>query len=284
MRKWQIGDVTVTKIVEMESAGGATWIIPDATREACSEIDWLKPEFMNEDGDLRFSVHALVVDTPDHRILVDTCVGNDKNRLPFKQWHQLQTTFLDDFQAAGFALESVDYVLCTHLHVDHVGWNTRLVDGEWVPTFPGARYLVARQEYEFWRDQQEQELSRTVFDDSVLPVFEAGLFDLVDVDHSLCEQVDFVPTLGHTPGHISVRIRSRGEQALITGDFIHHPCQMARLDWGSSADSDPAAANATRRRVFDEYADTPMLIIGTHFAGKTAGHIVRDGDAYRLVV
>jgi glyoxylase-like metal-dependent hydrolase (beta-lactamase superfamily II) len=115
-------------------------------------------------------------------------------------------------------------------------------------------------------------------------VFDAGLVDLVDTTHQVCEEVDLVPTLGHTPGHVSVRIRSGGEQALITGDFVHHPCQMARLDWASSADSDKARAEATRRRVFAEHVDTPTLIIGTHFAGPTAGRVVRDGDAYRLAL
>jgi glyoxylase-like metal-dependent hydrolase (beta-lactamase superfamily II) len=284
MRKWQIGDVTVTKIVEIESVGGATWILPDATPEAVQEIDWLKPQFMDDAGNLKFSVHALVIDTPEQRIVVDTCVGNEKERMPFKDWHQLQTGFLEDFQTAGFAIDSVNHVLCTHLHVDHVGWNTILVDGKWVPTFPAARYLIARDEFEFWRDQQKEKLGRAVFDDSVAPVFEAGLVDLVDTDHQVCPEVDLVPTLGHTPGHVSVRIRSRGEQALITGDFVHHPCQMARVNWASSADQDSEEARATRHRVFAEYAGTPTLIIGTHFAGVTAGKIIRDGDAYRLDV
>jgi glyoxylase-like metal-dependent hydrolase (beta-lactamase superfamily II) len=282
MQKWQVGEVTVTKIVELETVGGATWILPDATPEAVRDIEWLKPEFMDESGDLKFSVHALVIDAPGRRIVVDTCVGNDKERMPFRDWHQLQTTFLDDFQAAGFALDTVDTVLCTHLHVDHVGWNTMWVDGRWVPTFAQARYLMARDEYEFWRDQSKQELAQVVFGDSVAPVFEAGLVDLVGTDHRICDEVDLVPTLGHTPGHVSVRIRSGGQQALITGDFIHHPCQMTHLGWASSADIDAAEADATRRRVFAEHADTPTLIIGTHFAGATAGRVVRDGDAYRL--
>ena len=282
MRKWQVGDVTITKIVELETVGGAAWILPDATPEAVRDIEWLKPEFMDDEGELKFSVHALVIDAPGRRIVVDTCVGNEKERLPYRDWHMLQTTFLDDFAAAGFAPHTVDNVLCTHLHVDHVGWNTMLVDGKWVPTFPQARYLIARDEFEFWRDQERQEFQKGVFADSVAPVFEAGLVELVDTDHQICEEVDLLATLGHTPGHVSVRIRSQGEQALITGDFIHHPCQLSRLEWGSAADLDAAAAGATRRRVFAEYADTPTLVIGTHFAGVTAGRIVRDGDAYRL--
>ncbi len=284
MRKWQVGDVTITKIVEMETVGGAAWILPDALPEAVRGIEWLKPNFMDDDGELKFSVHALVIDTPDRRIVVDTCVGNEKERMPYRDWHQLQTSFLQDFIAGGFSRSSVDNVLCTHLHVDHVGWNTMLVDGEWVPTFPEARYLIARDEYEYWRDQGETKIQQTVFADSVAPVFAAGLMDLVECDHQICAEVDLVPTLGHTPGHVSVRIRSGGEQALITGDFIHHPCQMAQLDWGSAADLNSVEADATRRRVFAEYADSPTLIIGTHFAGCTAGRIVRDGNAYRLQV
>lgn len=284
MRKWQIGDVTITKVVEMETVGGAQWILPDATVDAVKDIEWLQPEFMDEQGQLRFSVHALVIETPDRCIVVDTCIGNEKERLPFKDWHQLQTAFLDDFAEAGFDRHTVNNVLCTHLHVDHVGWNTMLVDGQWLPTFPNARYLLAADEFEYWRGQDELPLQKTVFADSVAPVVDAGLVDLVDTSHQICHEVDLVPTLGHTPGHVSVRIRSGGQQALITGDFIHHPCQMARLHWGSSADLDKKAADATRRRVFAEYVGTPTLIIGTHFAGATAGRIVSDGDAYRLEV
>lgn len=284
MQKWRIGDVTVTKVLELESLGGAEWILPDAVPAAVRDIEWLKPDFMDDEGQLRFSVHALVIETAERTIVVDTCVGNEKERMPYKDWHQLQTGFLDDFSTAGFDRHRVDNVLCTHLHVDHVGWNTMLVDGQWLPTFPNSRYLLAKDEFEYWRDQEDQKFQQVVFSDSVAPVFDAGLVDLVGTDHQICEEVDLVPTLGHTPGHVSVRIRSQGQQALITGDFIHHPCQMARLGWGSSADGDKEAADVTRRRVFAEYADTPTLIIGTHFAGATAGNIVTDGEAYRLQV
>jgi glyoxylase-like metal-dependent hydrolase (beta-lactamase superfamily II) len=282
MRKWQIGEVTVTKIVEMETVGGASWILPDASPAACRDIELLKPDFMDAEGELKFSVHALVVETPGCTIVVDTCVGNDKERKPFRDWHKLQTAFLDDFAAAGFDRHTIDHVLCTHLHVDHVGWNTMLVDDVWVPTFTNARYLIARDEFDHFSRTDIEEINQRVFNDSVAPVYDAGLMQLVATDHQVCPEVDLVPTVGHTPGHVSIRIRSGGEQALITGDFVHHPCQMARLDWGSAADLDAAEADATRRRVFAEYADTPTLIIGTHFAGVTAGHIVRDGDAFRL--
>ncbi|HYW92861.1 MAG TPA: MBL fold metallo-hydrolase [Gammaproteobacteria bacterium] len=283
MQSWQIGDVRVTKVVEMEVAGGSEFILPQATPEAVREMQWMWPHFMDERGRLIMSVHALVIETPGRRIVVDTCIGNDKpRRIP--GWNMLQKPFLRDLEQAGYPPPSIDAVLCTHLHVDHVGWNTVWTGERWVPTFPSARYLMASSEFEYWRRQEQDEEQRTVFADSVAPVFDAGLVDLVETDHVLCDEVGLLPTPGHTPAHCSVLIRSRGERALITGDFAHHPCQMARLDWSSTADYDPDAAIRTRREVFERFSDTPTLIIGTHFAGATAGHLVRDGDAYRLVV
>jgi len=285
MLKWRIGDVTVTRIVEIEAIGGTRFILPQATYEAAQEIGWLYPHFADERGKLKMSIHALVVDAPGKRIVVDTCIGNDKPR-SIPAWSNLQTSFLADLTAAGYGRETIDTVLCTHLHVDHVGWNTMLEGGAWVPTFPNARYLMGRAEFEYWRDETSGTMAteRAVFTDSVQPVFDAGLVDLVETDHQVCDEVRLTPTLGHTPGHVSVRISSKGEEALITGDFIHHPCQLARPDWASLADYDQEASTATRRRVFDELAGAPTLVIGTHFASPTAGRIVRDGDAYRLEV
>ncbi|HEY8003284.1 MAG TPA: MBL fold metallo-hydrolase [Phenylobacterium sp.] len=285
MLSWRIGDVTVTRVLELEATGGTRFVLPQATPEVVKEIGWLAPHFADETGRLRMSVHALAVQTPTRRIIVDTCIGNDKDR-DISTWSGLQTSFLADLAAAGFPRESVDTVLCTHLHVDHVGWNTMLVDGAWRPTFPNARYLLGRAEFDYWRGEDEgrEDLSRSPFHDSVKPVFDAGLVDLVETDHRICEEVSFEPTLGHTPGHVSVRIRSRGEEALITGDFIHHPCQFARPDWASRADYDEQASTATRQRMFGSLAGQPVLVIGTHFAAPTAGRVVRDGEAYRLAV
>lgn len=284
MKKWRIGAVTVTKIVELESTGGSRFILPQATREAVAHMHWMKPHFMDDDGRLKMSVHALVVETPSRRIIVDTCIGNDKQGRFVPTWNRLQGPFLRDLAAAGFARESIDTVMCTHLHVDHVGWNTMLVDGKWVPTFPKARYLMGRTEFEFWRAQRDHDEHLAAFADSVQPVFDAGLVDLVETTHQVCDEIRLVPTIGHTPGHVSVEISSEGQQALITGDFIHHPCQMAYPAWASSADVDPEQSTRTRREVFDRLAGTPTLVIGTHFAGATAGRVVRDADAFRLDV
>jgi len=271
-RQWQVGGVKITRIVEMEVAGGTRFILPDATREACLPLTWMQPHFMDEAGNLIMSIHALVVDTGTRRIVVDTCIGNDKQR-SIPNWTNLQTSFLADLAAAGYPRETIDTVLCTHLHVDHVGWNTMLVDGEWVPTFPNARYLLARREFEYWDAAEADALNDGVMADSVRPVVEAGLVDLVDWEHQVCEEVGLTPTPGHTPGHVSIAIRSEGREALITGDCFHHPCQMTHVDWCSSADFDRAAGQQTRETLLERYADSEVLVIGTHFATPTAGHI-----------
>jgi glyoxylase-like metal-dependent hydrolase (beta-lactamase superfamily II) len=284
MEPWQIGDVKVTRIIEIQVTGGTKFILPDATRENVVDIDWLAPHFMDSDGRLIMSIHALIVDTGTRRIMVDTCLGNDKQRA-IPGWNMRMGPFLDDIAAASYPRESIDTVLCTHLHVDHVGWNTMMVDGKWVPTFPNARYLIGQAEWDHWHAHSSpNRRGDDCFSDSVKPVFDAGLVDFVASDAEICDEVRLEPTPGHTPGHVSVRISSKGEEALITGDVMHHPCQMARPDWVSSADTDSAAARATREKMLDRYADTPVLVIGTHFATPTAGHIRRDGKVYRFEV
>lgn len=282
MNTWEIGDFTVSRVVEMEVAGGTKFILPDATREAAQEIGWLSPHFADGDGRLIMSIHALVVDTGDKRIIVDTCIGNDKQR-SIPNWTNLQTSFLQDLEGAGYPRESIDFVLCTHLHVDHVGWNTMLVDGEWVPTFPNARYLLAKKEYDHWNSGEDEDAYGDIMADSVQPVVEAGLVDLVDWEHIVCEGVQLEPTPGHTPGHCSVHLSSVGAEALITGDCIHHPCQMTRMDWCSSADSDQPAGQATRESLLAKYVDTDVLFIGTHFATPTAGHVKHNPDGGYLL-
>jgi glyoxylase-like metal-dependent hydrolase (beta-lactamase superfamily II) len=280
MLRWQVGDVRVTRVQELE-APGLRWLLPDATPENLGKIAWIGP-FLSPDGEALASIHALVIEAPGRIVVVDTCVGNDKQRsIPL--WSGLQTSFLADLEAAGTAPGAVDSVVCTHLHIDHVGWNTRLVDGRWEPTFPNARYLLGRTEWEHWSREDDAE-TRRILADSVRPVFDAGQVDLVESDHRLCDEVWLEPTPGHTPGHVSVRIASRGEEAVITGDLAHHPSQLAHPEWCAVVDSDRDQALETRRGFLARYADTPTLVIGTHFAGPTAGRLVRDGEAYRLDV
>lgn len=283
INQWQIGKVKITRVIEMEIAGGTRFILPQATREEVKKIDWLAPHFADIEGNLIMSIHALVIETPTQKIIVDTCIGNDKER-SIPNWSNLQLPFLGDLAAAGYDRHDIDTVMCTHLHVDHVGWNTMKVDDQWVPTFPNARYLMAEQEFTYWDSADADELNDGIMDDSVRPVFDAGLADLVALDHRICDEVYLEPTLGHTPGHVSVHIESEGAEALITGDCIHHPCQIERLDWASSADYDQTASTRTRHNLMAKYADTDTLIIGTHFATPTAGHLKSRDEGYWLDV
>jgi len=283
MLKWKVGDVTVTRIVEMEIP--IPWseehaFLKQATPDALKAMPWLFPHFCTPEGAVILSFHALLVDAPGARIVVDTCIGNDKPRKELGM-QALSTPFLEHMKEAGWPPESVDVVVCTHLHVDHVGWNTMLVNGEWVPTFPNARYLIGRQEYAHWNAEEGGE-AQAIMSDSVKPIFDAGLADLVEMDHRISPELRLTPTTGHTPGHVSLLIESEGERAMITGDIMHHPCQIAHPEWAPGFDSDKAAAIATRKRVLGEVADQPILVIGTHFAAPTAGRIRRDGGAFVL--
>ncbi len=278
---WTIGKIKITKIVELETTGGTRFILPQAGPEDIHKLPWLIPHFATEEGRLKMSIHSLVVETPTQRIVVDTCLGNDKQGRKVPTWNNLQKPFLEDMTNAGYPPESIDTVLCTHLHVDHVGWNTRLVGGKWIPTFANARYVFGKTEYEHWKSHSDEPERAAVLNDSVRPIIEAGRADLVASDHKLSDEITLIPTAGHSPGHMSVHIRSDGEEGLLTGDVAHHPCQMAHLDWSSTADYDQTQSAATRRELFARFADTPTLLIGGHFS---AGRLKRDGDAFRFTV
>jgi glyoxylase-like metal-dependent hydrolase (beta-lactamase superfamily II) len=276
--QWTIGDVRVTKVVEHELPIPLNGLLKDVPAGAAERHGWLKPDFLDDAGLCRLSIHGLVIDTGERRILVDTCVGNLREGLVFPP---AESTFIDSLAAAGYAIEDIDTVVCTHLHFDHVGWNTRLVDGKWVVTFTNARYLIGRVEWEHW-SVTDGDYSNV--GDTVRPVVESGAADLVEVDHQICPQVRLVPTPGHTPGHVSVVIESGGQRAVITGDMAHHPLQFAEPEIGAPADSDSSLAAKTRRIFLAERAHDGALVIGTHFGGPTAGRVVPDGDTWRLVV
>jgi glyoxylase-like metal-dependent hydrolase (beta-lactamase superfamily II) len=279
--RWKIGDVSIARVVEIEGPSPGTFLFAEATPERLLQHAWLKPRFLTDDGRSIGSIHCFVISSGSRTIVVDTCVGNDKPR-EVKTWHLRQGRFLQDLAEAGFPREQVDTVLCTHLHVDHVGWNTMLHEGRWVPTFPNARYLFGRREWEHWAAAPAGP-DRDVQDDSVRPVLDAGLAQLVEADHRLTGDVFLEPTPGHTPGHVSVRIVSRGEEAVITGDLMHHPVQCAEIAWASRYDVDPEMARRTRRAFLERHAGKPVLVLGTHFAAPTGGRVVRDGAVFRFV-
>ena len=276
-QRWRVGDVTITPVLELEWVLEENWLIPEGTPAALNALPWLRPHYITDRAEVILFIQSFVVESRGLTIVVDTCVGNDKPRRA-PRFNGLQTPWLDRLRAVGGAVEGIDRVVCTHLHFDHVGWNTRLERGAWVPTFPNARYLISRAEWESCSDDTRDHL-----DDSVRPIFDAELVDLIEPEHDITEEVSTAPTPGHTPGHISVHVRSRGEHAVITGDMIHHPSQCAHPNWRCAADTDPALATLTRRRFLEACADTSTLVIGSHFAAPTAGHIVRDGDRWRFV-
>jgi glyoxylase-like metal-dependent hydrolase (beta-lactamase superfamily II) len=278
--QWRIGKVKITKVVELETIGSTRFILPLATYEEIQKLRWLIPHFATAEGRLRMSIQSLVIETPSRRIVVDTGLGNDKQGRNVPTWNDRHDPFLDTMTAAGFPPDSIDTVLCTHLHVDHVGWNTKLADGKWVPTFDKARYIFGKTEYEHWRDHSDAPDKAAVFNDSVKPIVDAGKAELIASDAKLADEITMIPTPGHSPGHMSIHIRSDGEEGLLTGDVAHHPCQMAHLDWSSTADSDPGQSTATRRELFSRFADRPVLVIGGHYE---AGHIRREGDAFKFI-
>lgn len=282
MLEWKIGNTKITQLIEMTAGGGELDVLPDATPDNLSQLPWLKPHFVSAEDKLILNIQMLIIETGDRKMVVDTCIGNDK-ALNMPDWSNLQLPFLEDLKKLGHDPESIDTVICTHLHVDHVGWNTRKVDGKWMPTFPNARYLVVKEEYDFWRNLEEDPFG-DVFGESVKPVFDAGLADLVENNHTVGDGVSFESTPGHTPGHVSVRISSAGEEAVITGDMMHHPCQIGRPEWVTPFDADNDAAVVTRRQFLERYADKPILVLGTHFANPVGGKIVRDGKTYRFDV
>jgi len=245
MRDLEVGRLRVGAVVETAGPTRPTWLFPSATPEAVDRHRaWLAPHFLDAEGRLLQSVHTFVVKAPDLTVLVDTCIGNDKDRGGRRPFHMLRTGFLDTLRAAGVTPEAVDVVICTHLHVDHVGWNTRLDSGRWVPTFPRARYLFARREWEHWTTEDDDG-TRRIMADSVAPVLDAGLAELVDTGHKVTPEVWLEPTPGHTPGHVSVRVSSKGQDAVITG---HDRNEVGALVFLSPAAKD-LAPQALRAKI-----------------------------------
>lgn len=278
MASIKLGEVTVTSIVEIgRSSYATTSMLPDATAGAIAAHDsWLRPHFYDEStGDLGSRIQTFVVRTPEHTVVIDTCVGNDKPREGSALWHMRKGGYLDDLAAAGVKPDDVDIVVCTHLHVDHVGWNTRLVDGRWVPTFPNARYLFAGEEWEYWRHERDECIA-----DSVMPVVDDGRAELVQSTHVIDSWLSLEPTPGHTPGHVSVRLHTSGGDAVFTGDLMHRVVQVAEPRWSSRFCADPARAAATRREFVERYADSGVLVLAAHF--PRPGFVIRANGGTRF--
>lgn len=282
MARWRVGEIRITRLLELPPAAfPPEMFLPIGRDDILRHAEWLVPDFATPSGDIVLHFQAFVVEAAGRRILVDPCIGNDKPRSHPALDH-LETNFLDRLAAAGFPRQSIDVVLCTHLHVDHCGWNTMLVDGAWVPTFPNARYLFAADEIAYLRADTREPDAKAIYADSVLPIIAAGLADFVEPFHMVVEGVQLRPTPGHTPSHCSVFIESNGHQAILTGDVLHHPIQVALPELSSNFCNDPAVATRTRRGVLAEAADQDALMIPAHFSGPTAVRVAEDGAAWRI--
>jgi glyoxylase-like metal-dependent hydrolase (beta-lactamase superfamily II) len=279
--------VRVDRILEFEQPLlPIAQLYPAATPEAVARHrSWLEPKLLDPaTGLLIMAFHSFLIRSKGLNILVDTCGGNDKHRPRKPRYHMNKWPYLERLAATGVAVEDVDYVLCTHLHVDHVGWNTRLINGRWVPTFPRAKYLFARTEWDYWRGHYQTEafVDDPYYVDSILPVFESGQAELVELPYAINDEVWLDPTPGHTPGHVCVHIRSGAAECVMSGDLMHHAIQCAEPDWHSCFCVDPAHSARTRKAFLAQYEGTPTTILPAHFATPTAGTIVRAGDAWRF--
>ncbi len=282
----RVGGIAYRRILETEGPEFPVgFLLPDATPAALApHRRWLEPRFLDPATDrLLLAVQSYLIETTRHLILVDTCVGNDKERRFHAPWsHRRSPAFLDGLAALGRTPEDIDFVLCTHLHADHVGWNTRLVDGRWVPTFPNARYVFARTEIDHWLALNEtgKRHSDGCIDDSVLPVVEAGQAVIVADDHALDDEVWLSPSPGHTPGHVCINLASQGRRAVLSGDVCHTPLQCREPGWSAVGCADPAQSAATRRAFLDAHCETDILVMTAHFPSPSTGRVRRAGDVF----
>ncbi|WP_338550176.1 MBL fold metallo-hydrolase [Roseovarius phycicola] len=252
-------------------------LFPTAGRDVAHVIETHVPGGVcAKTGGLLMPVQGFLLKTPDHVILIDTCVGNHKTAPSFPDWHQRDDTrFLAGLTAAGIGPGDVDYVLCTHLHVDHVGWNTQLVDGRWVPTFPNAKYLLPKADEPYYREN-----AQAMYQESILPVVEAGQAEFVEGAHALGDHVTLMPTPGHTAGHVSVLIKDGSKEAIITGDAIHSAAQCWHPEWHFKFDQDAEQAVASRRALLEAACEADRRVLGTHFQLPSIGRVRAKGDVF----
>jgi len=277
---WRVGTIRITRVLEVEVAG-LSFLVPDAIPSNLVAIPWLHPPFVTQGGEAVASIQAFLVEAPGRTILIDTAVGVSA-QLDIPTRIERSLPFLEELAEAGAGPERVDTVVFTHLHFDHLGWASRDRNGRRAPTFPNARYVIARTEWDYWSHLEDPE-TQGLLSGALRPVEAAGRLDLVAGDHQLAPGIQLEATPGHSPGHVSIHLESKGARAIVTGDLIHHPAQMARPEWWTTFDYDVEQARATRRRFLEQHAGSDTLIIGSHFAGTVAGRIARDGPAFRFV-
>ena len=280
--KFSVGDLTIHRIVEQEGPVFPLDLFPALTPEIVAENrGWLrKAGALNDNDTLILAFQSYVVRTPHHTILIDSCIGNDKPRPGRPVWHQkTDDSFMRGLKTADVAVEDIDFVMCTHLHVDHVGWNTKLENGRWVPTFPNARYVFGKTEYDYWAAENAK-TEVPPFADSVLPVVEAKRADIVGNDFALGDHLRILPTPGHTPGHVSFALGKSKDDAVFVGDIMHSPLQLRHPELSPKFDVDPALAATTRKSFLERYCDTDTLCCTAHFPSPSTGKIRRKGAGF----
>ncbi len=281
--KFSIGDLTIHRIIEQETTFlPALEMLPGLTPEVLAENRaWMQEsKALDAQDTLILCFQSYVIKTPHHTILVDSCIGNDKPRPQRPKWNmKTDDAYLRGLSSAGFSPDDIDFVMCTHLHVDHVGWNTRMENGRWVPTFPKARYVFGKQEFDYWTEQNAK-AEVAPFVDSVLPVVEARRHEVVGNDHQIGDHVRILPTPGHTPGHVAFTFGRGKDDAVFSGDLMHSPIQALYPEMSVKFDVDPAAAATTRRSFLERYCDTDTLCCTAHFPSPSVGKIKRKGSGF----
>ena len=285
----RIGDIEIGRVLDSYILGETmqAWF-PDFDPEAVVPYEhWLCPTHYDaETGHFRMPVHSWIMRVNGFNVLIDTCVGNHKSRPGLFEFHRLRTRYLRRLAEAGMRPEEVDYVLCSHLHVDHVGWNTMLENGRWVPTFPNAKYVFSRTEYEAAKEDAAKPglppHLRPVFEDSVLPIVEAGRAELVDDVHELLGALTLRPAPGHSPGHVRIELRSGGALGVFAGDLVHSPVQIPFWQWSSRVCWNGKMAAESRRALLQFCASENALLLPGHFEAPHAGRIRTDGDAFAI--
>lgn len=280
---FRVGDVTIHRIIEMEYGfTPALEFLCDLRPEVLDENrSWLAPKALDVDDNLVLCFQSYIVQTGRHTILVDSCIGNDKDRSTRPSWHHKKDdVWMKGLAALNLTVNDIDIVMCTHLHVDHVGWNTKLENGRWVPTFPKARYLFSKKELDYWLAENDKAALPPIVD-SVIPIVEAKRCDLITSDHAVDDTVVLLPTPGHTIDHYAVALGRGGKDAVITGDLIYSPLQAKYPELGMRVDYDTLQGADTRRKFLETYSDTNTLCCFAHFPTPSRGYVKRWGNGFR---